>query len=124
MDQKLWEKTIEKHGHACAGVAIGFRIGQEAKKIFEPDEEIRCVTSVKNCAVDGISSVMGLSVEEGTLTFDSSIDGFLFYALGDDEGWLFRLKKLEVAKEADPVLLILAANKDMLYSLEPYDLPV
>ena len=124
MDQKLWKKTVEKHGHECPGVAIGFRIGEEVKRIFDEDEQIACVTSVKGCAVDGVCSVTGLSVEDGTMRFDPSVEGFLFYALDDEEGWLFRIKKLEVAKEADPVLLILAANTDMLYTIEPCDAPV
>lgn len=124
MNKELWEKTVEKHGHACAGVALGFRIGEEAKKIFEEDEKVICVTSLKNCAVDGVCSAMGLSVEDGTMRFDPSVEGFLFYAMDDEEGWMFRFKKLEVAKEADPVLLILAANQDMLYSIEPCDAPV
>lgn len=124
MDQKLWEKTVEKHGHTCVGVALGFRIGEEVKRIFGEDEQIVCVTSIKNCAVDGVCSVTGLSVEDGSMRFDSSVEGFLFYALDDEEGWQFRFKKLEVAKEADPVLLILAANRDMLYTIEPCDVPV
>ncbi|MDO5410850.1 MAG: formylmethanofuran dehydrogenase subunit E family protein [Lachnospiraceae bacterium] len=124
MDQKLWEKTVEKHGHACPGVAIGFRIGQEVKKIFGEDEKVIGVTSVKNCAVDGVCSVTGLSVEEGTMRFDPSVEGFLFYALDDEEGWKFSIKTLEVAKEADPVLIILASNRDMLYTIEPCDVPV
>lgn len=124
MDQELWKKTVEKHGHECPGVAFGFRIGEEVMKIFGKDEQINCVTSVKNCAVDGVCCVTGLSVEDGSLRFDSSVDGFLFYAVDDEEGWLFRSKKLEVAKEADPVMLILAANRDMLFDIEPCDPPV
>jgi formylmethanofuran dehydrogenase subunit E len=124
MNQELWEKTVERHGHECAGVAIGFRIGEEVKKIFGEDEQICCVTSVKNCAVDGVCSVTGLSVENGTMRFDPSVEGFLFYAMEDDEGWLFQIKKLEVAKEADPVMLILAAGRDLLYDIVPCDAPV
>lgn len=124
MDQKLWEETVKKHGHSCAGVALGFRIGEEVKKIFGEEEQIQCVTSVGNCAVDGVCIVAGLSVEEGTMRFDSSVDGFLFYALDDEEGWLFRTKKLDIAPEADPVLLILASNRDSLYTIEPCDLPI
>lgn len=94
MNQELWEKTVEKHGHECAGVAYGFRIGEEVKKIFGEEEQIICITSVKNCAVDGVCSVTGLSVEDGTMKFDPSVEGFLFYAIDDEEGWLFKVKKL------------------------------
>ncbi len=124
MNQQLWEKTVERHGHTCMGVALGFRVGEEAMRIFEEDEQVMCVTSLKNCAVDGVCSVMGLSVEDGTMRFDESVEGFLFYAVDDEEGWMFRLKKIEAAEEADPVLLILAANKEMLFSIEPCDAPV
>ncbi len=124
MNQELWEKTVEKHGHECTGVAFGFRIGEEVKKIFGKDEQINCVTSVRNCAVDGVCIVADLSVEEGTMRFDSSVDGFLFYAVDDEEGWLFRPKKLEIAREADPVMFILAANRNLLFDIEPCDAPV
>lgn len=124
MNQELWEKTVEKHGHSCAGVALGFRIGEEVKKIFDEDEKIACVTSLQNCSVDGVCSVTGLSPEDGSMRYDPSVEGFIFYSMDDDEGWQFKFKKLEVAKEADPVLLILAANRDLLYSLEPCDVPV
>ena len=35
MNQELWKKTVEKHGHECPGVALGFRIGEEVNKINE-----------------------------------------------------------------------------------------
>lgn len=124
MNQELWNKTVEKHGHECPGVALGFRIGEEVNRIFGEDEQVHCITSVKNCAVDGVCSVVGLSVESGTIRFDSSVDGFLFYAVDDEEGWLFKPKKLEVAEEADPVMLILASNRNMLFDIEPCDSPV
>lgn len=124
MNQELWKKTVEKHGHECPGVAFGFRIGEEVQKIFSEDEKINCITSVRNCAVDGVCSVTGLSVEDGTMRFDASVDGFLFYAVDDEEGWLFRAKKLEVANEADPVMLILSVNREMLFDIILCDAPV
>ena len=124
MNNELWEKTVKEHGHECAGVALGFRVGEELKKIFDKDEQVICVSSLKNCVADGIRIVAGLSIEEGTLRYDSTVEGVIFYALDDDEGWQFKFKTLEIAKEADPVLLILASQRDMLYSIEPCDAPL
>lgn len=124
MNQELWEKVVKKHGHECAGVAIGFRVGQEVMRIFDEDEKIICVTSLTNCVVDGVGQVLGLSVKEGTMRIDPQVEGLIFYALDDEEGWQFQLKKLEIAEEADPVLMVLAANRDKLFDIVLCDAPV
>lgn len=124
MNQELWEKVVKKHGHECAGVAIGFRVGQEAMRIFDEEEQVICVTSLTNCVVDGVAQVLGLSVKDGTMRMDPRVEGLIFYALNDEEGWQFQLKKLEIAEEADPVLMILASNRDKLFDIVPCDVPV
>ena len=32
MEEKLWEKCVEFHGHECPGLAIGFRAAVECMK--------------------------------------------------------------------------------------------
>ena len=124
MDQKLWDSVVKRHGHTCAGVALGYRIGLEVLKIFDIGEPIACVTGVSNCAMDGVCLVTGLNKKSGSMRYDKNVEGFIFYAQDDDEGWQIKPKTLELAPEADPVLMILAASRDLLYTVEPVDEPL
>lgn len=73
MDQKLWEKSVEFHGHHCPGLAIGVRASMEAiKKLnigFSEDEEVVCITENDACGVDGIQVILGCSAGKGNLIF-------------------------------------------------------
>lgn len=124
MNQELWDMTIEKHGHTCPGVAYGYRIGCEVLRIFGEDEDLRCVTSLHNCVTDGVCITTGLSLEDHTMIFDDTVEGFIFFTIDDDEGWQFTLKKLEYAEQADPVMMIQAVNRDKLFTIEPCDAPL
>ena len=42
MNTELWKEAVEFHGHQCVGLALGFRMGEEAKAIFGADTEIHC----------------------------------------------------------------------------------
>ena len=57
MDQQLWQKCVEFHGHECPGLAIGFKACEAAKKKlgigFSKDEEIVCITESDAC-VDAV----------------------------------------------------------------------
>lgn len=122
MNTELWEKVTKRHGHECAGVAFGFRIGQEVIKIFDEEENIICKTAIEGCALDGVVLTLGLAGVKGRLIKEAKIESFIFYAEGDVEGWKVTPKKIDVAPEADPVLLILSLNRDMLLDIEPIDL--
>ena len=63
MNTALWEKAIEFHGHKCKGLALGFRMGEEAKKIFGTSNEIACILPGRNCITDGITGSIGASEE-------------------------------------------------------------
>ena len=63
MNKELWEKAVEFHGHQCVGLALGFRMGEEAKRIFGTNAEIYCKIPSKNCITDGITVTTGASLE-------------------------------------------------------------
>ena len=49
MNEALWNKCAEFHGHKCPGLATGFRVATEAMAKLgldgpEADEELVCVT--------------------------------------------------------------------------------
>lgn len=73
MDEKLWRKCIEFHGHECPGLAIGFRaceITIEKMGIaFSKDEEIVCVTENDACGVDAVQVITGCTIGKGNLIY-------------------------------------------------------
>ncbi|WP_035294466.1 FmdE family protein [Clostridium sp. KNHs214] len=73
MDKKLWEKSVEFHGHQCPGLAIGYKASEAAmKKLgvnFSKDEEIVCVTENDACGVDAVQVITGCSMGKGNLIY-------------------------------------------------------
>jgi len=73
MEKTPWEKTVEFHGHACPGLAVGFRAAEAALKALgqarDVDEEMVAVVENDSCAVDAIQSVLGCTAGKGNLVF-------------------------------------------------------
>lgn len=73
MNKKLWEKSVEFHGHECPGLAIGFRACEAAMEKmeikFSADEEIVCVTENDACGVDAVQVVTGCTFGKGNLLY-------------------------------------------------------
>jgi len=72
MEKTPWEKAVEFHGHACPGLAIGFKSSEAALQVLGPtrdiDEEIVAIAENDSCAVDAIQSVLGCTIGKGNLT--------------------------------------------------------
>lgn len=68
-----WERAVEFHGHACPGLAIGFKSVEAAKEkmgiTFSSDEELVCVTENDACGVDAIQLLTGCSMGKGNLIY-------------------------------------------------------
>lgn len=73
MNDKLWEKVVDFHGHECPGLAIGFKACEAAmEKIkigFSDDEDVVCVTENDACGVDAIQVILGCSFGKGNLIY-------------------------------------------------------
>lgn len=73
MNNELWNKCVEFHGHECPGLAIGFRASQVAIKEmglkFSSDEELVCITESKTCAVDGVQVITGCTFGKSNLIY-------------------------------------------------------
>ncbi len=71
MEKTPWEKTVEFHGHACPGLAIGFRASEAALQVLgqarDSNEEMVAIVENDSCAVDAIQSVLGCTVGKGNL---------------------------------------------------------
>lgn len=69
--QTPWEKTVEFHGHACPGLALGYRAAQVALKRLgverARDEELVAVVANDSCAVDAVQYISGCTLGKGNL---------------------------------------------------------
>ena len=99
-DRNLWEKCVSFHGHACPGLAIGFKAAEAAvKKLglkFSEDEEIVCITENNACGVDAIQYITSCTFGKGNLIFvNRGKQAFTFYRRDTEEGIRIVLKSLE-----------------------------
>ena len=74
MNEALWNKCAEFHGHKCPGLATGFRVATEAMAKLgldgpEADEELVCVTENDSCAVDAVQVITGCTMGKGNLIY-------------------------------------------------------
>ena len=75
MDNILWNKVVEFHGHACPGLAIGFQASLLVKEILEinnniGDEDIVCIAETDACGVDAVQVILKATIGTGSLRID------------------------------------------------------
>jgi formylmethanofuran dehydrogenase subunit E len=69
---KTFEEVIEFHGHACPGLALGYRVSLAVLKEFgkrASDEELVAVVENNSCAVDAVQVMTGCTFGKGNLIF-------------------------------------------------------
>ncbi|WP_018084263.1 FmdE family protein [Desulfurispora thermophila] len=68
-----WERCVEFHGHACPGLAIGYRVAQvalaELAALRAADEELVAIVENDACGVDAIQVLTGCSIGKGNLIY-------------------------------------------------------
>jgi len=68
-----FEEVVKFHGHACPGLAFGFRVTQFALRELEidrsGDEEMVAIVENNSCAVDAIQAMAGCTFGKGNLIF-------------------------------------------------------
>ena len=75
MNEELWNKCIEFHGHSCPGLAMGFRASEiAAEELGIPlekvsDEEIVCIVENDACGVDAVQVLYSCTAGKGNLLF-------------------------------------------------------
>lgn len=84
MHEALWEKCVDFHGHACGGLALGYRAALYAAQLLDvtpaEDEELVCIAENDACGVDAIQVVLHCSVGKGNLLFHlTGKQAFSFY---------------------------------------------
>jgi len=73
MEKTDWERTVEFHGHACPGLAVGFRAVQLALARLggnrASDEEMVAIVENDACGVDAVQVLSGCTFGKGNLVF-------------------------------------------------------
>jgi len=68
---KTYNEAVAFHGHACPGLALGYRAAEYAMDALRAgrsdDEELVCIVENDACGVDAIQVVAGCSVGKGNL---------------------------------------------------------
>jgi formylmethanofuran dehydrogenase subunit E len=71
MKKTPWQQAVEFHGHACPGLAIGYKAVEAAVSVLgnnrDVDEEMVAVVENDSCSVDAIQSLLGCTVGKGNL---------------------------------------------------------
>ena len=71
--QKEFSDVVRFHGHACPGLAFGYRVAQVALEALgpcRPRQELVAVVENKSCAVDAIQVVTGCTFGKGNLVLE------------------------------------------------------
>lgn len=71
MEKTPWERSVEFHGHACMGLALGCRVAGAALQALghkrDEDEELVAIVENDSCAVDAIQVITGCTVGKGNM---------------------------------------------------------
>ena len=69
---KKFKDVVNFHGHACPGLALGYRVAMFALTKFgdrAADEELVAIVENNSCAVDAIQVITGCTFGKGNLIF-------------------------------------------------------
>ena len=96
-ENELWEACKAFHGHACGGLAIGFKAVLYAKELLQEDkaadEEIVCVSENDACGVDAIQVILSCTAGKGNLIFHmTGKQAFSFYSRKSGKSFRLLLK--------------------------------
>lgn len=75
MNEELWNECVRFHGHACPGLAMGFRASEVAAETLGVplekvrDEEIVCVVENDACGIDAVQAIYSCTAGKGNLLF-------------------------------------------------------
>lgn len=69
---KEFKDVVKFHGHACPGLALGYRVAKYILREFPRralDEELVAIVENNSCAVDAIQVMLGCTFGKGNLIF-------------------------------------------------------
>ncbi len=121
-----WDSCVEFHGHACPGLAIGYRASEAAVQklniTFSKDEELVCVTENDACGVDAVQLLTGCTIGKGNLIYKGTgKQAFSFFIRNTGHKVRIVFKKTLNREEMDREAIqdhILKAPLDELFDLK------
>lgn len=73
MEKSEWERVVEFHGHACPGLAIGYRVAKVGLETLsscrDEDEELVAIVENDACGVDAVMVLTGCTLGKGNLIY-------------------------------------------------------
>ena len=120
----LWEKSIGFHGHACPGLAVGYRAALVARDYLEctssEDEEIVCITENDACGVDAIQAVIGCTLGKGNLILRlTGKSVFHFYNRENNKSIRLALKQVFTDMDREDYMkALLEANAEEIFDIK------
>ncbi|MFC1837518.1 FmdE family protein [Thermodesulfobacteriota bacterium] len=104
-----FEDTINFHGHACPGLALGFRAASLAVKelgVRAGDEELVAIVENNSCAVDAIQLLCGCTFGKGNLIFkDFGKQVYTFIRRPDGEAIRIAVKWAPPPEDSDTEMM-------------------
>lgn len=101
INNELWKKCAEFHGHECPGLAIGYRASLYAAELLgiepSPESGVKCVAGTDKCPVDAVRVILGCTEQNGRLSFD--LTGEIVFTFTAPGGKSVRLELTDLGGE-------------------------
>ncbi|NPV90497.1 MAG: formylmethanofuran dehydrogenase [Firmicutes bacterium] len=86
-NREMWEQAVRFHGHACPGLAQGFRVSRAALRLLgvkrAEDEELLAIVENDACGVDAVQALTGCTLGKGNLILDDRGKSVFIFARRD-----------------------------------------
>lgn len=128
MDEALWKKCAEFHGHTCPGLASGYRATEVAMgKLGIPierakDEELVCISENEACGVDAIQCLLSCTAGKGNMIFrPAGKMAYTFFSRKSGKGVRLVMKPFDRSGDREAIMkkILTAPAEDIFDIKEP-----
>jgi len=127
-DRGHWDECVRFHGHACPGLAVGYRAAETALRELcgsaarSEDEEIVCVAENESCAVDAVQCMTSCTAGKGNMIFrPSGKMAFSFFLRNTEKGIRVVAKPFDRGDREETVMRVLSMPQSELFDIkEPH----
>ena len=129
MNERLWSRCVDFHGHSCPGLATGYRAAETALGLLgvasARDEELVCISENDACGVDGVQAVTGCTLGKGNLLLHlTGKMAFSFYSRTTGRSVRLVLRDLPGMDREARKDFILNAPADQVFQVKETVLPL
>ncbi len=101
INNELWKKCAEFHGHECPGLVIGYRASLYAAELLGvepcPESGVACLAESNKCPVDAVKVILDCTEENGRLTFN--LTGEMVFTFTAPNGKSVRMELTDLGRE-------------------------